>query len=246
MEVQLAVRTAQRDLVEMCFESICQHYASTKPEVIEVLKGMRRLQLKESASAPSISPPTPFAPSRSVSGGLSPRVGAGAGAIGPAGSTGDGTDGGTSNTTNGATKDTWESSAQPQERLMRQQAQPSFIGSFYKVHPRDWRKAFLNWETISNTVTSRLPITRWLPRYHHELLENIRGDLLAAITVGFMLIPQVVPSLCWCINADVLTICIEHGLCLAGRSPPGVRALRVPSTVNDLCGLYPSYCLCCE
>ena len=43
---------------------------------------------------------------------------------------------------------------------------------------------------ILNTLTARVPITGWLFSYHKNLASNLKADILAAITVGFMLIPQ--------------------------------------------------------
>ena len=69
-------------------------------------------------------------------------------------------------------------------------ASSSFLYDFYKHHPKEWKDLLCNKQVILNTLTARVPITGWLFSYHKNLASNLKADILAAITVGFMLIPQ--------------------------------------------------------
>lgn len=45
---------------------------------------------------------------------------------------------------------------------------------------------------IKKTIKNRVPVLRWLPRYKAE---DALGDLVAGLTVGLTLIPQVLSNL---------------------------------------------------
>jgi hypothetical protein len=188
-EIQLRMQKARNELARMCYDYLYSHYQQTKPHLLQELQHMKpvqdkmqkiremdeRLNDRLSKMSNSAGVTTSSSPSSSSSSAAA-ASGASTADVSTHGGTGPG--------------------------FPSREISSGWEWYGVKDRVRDWLsprslRARFSPHNVYSVLARRAPIIRWLPLYfNHGLCGNFKYDLLAALTIGFMLIPQV-PSSCF-------------------------------------------------